>query len=165
MNHTTQRVRWPTLLRDPLSLAACGFGAGALPRAPGTFGSLLALPIFYFVHTWPPVAYLALVLVLFVIGVGLCAHAARRFGVADHPAIVWDEIVGMLITLTLAPPDWRWCLVGFALFRLFDIWKPFPIRWLDRHVHGGFGIMLDDAVAGLYAGALLYVMVWLWMPN
>jgi phosphatidylglycerophosphatase A len=91
-----------------------------------------------------------------------CARAERDLGVHDHPGIVWDEIVGMLVTLFLAPAGWVWLLIGFGLFRLFDIWKPYPISWLNDHVKGGWGIMLDDLAAGMVAAACLQLLVWLY---
>jgi phosphatidylglycerophosphatase A len=93
-----------------------------------------------------------------VVGVWVCDTASRDLGVHDHPGIVWDEIAGFLLTMLAAPPGWQWILVGFALFRLFDIWKPWPIGWLDRRVAGGLGIMLDDLVAGVFAAAILQLM-------
>lgn len=96
-------------------------------------------------------AYLAMLVISMVFGIWLCSDSARRLGVHDHSGIVWDEFVGMWITLFLAPPGWLWIVVGFALFRLFDVLKPWPIRWLDRHISGGLGIMLDDVLAGVIA--------------
>jgi phosphatidylglycerophosphatase A len=102
--------------------------------------------------------YLLLVAALFLVGITLCAHTARRLGVHDHPGIVWDEIVGYLVTMTLAPPGWIWIVTGFVLFRFFDVVKPWPIKWLDRKVAGGFGIMVDDLLAGIAAAAVLYLL-------
>jgi phosphatidylglycerophosphatase A len=98
--------------------------------------------------------------VFFAIGVWLCHGTARDLGLADHPGIVWDEIVGYLITMTAAPAGWTWIVLGFVLFRLFDIWKPWPISWLDRNIKGGLGIMLDDALAGTYACLVLQLIAW-----
>ena len=131
---------------------ATGFGSGFAPRAPGTVGSAVALIPWWFVlrHvSWMP--YLAVVAIAFAIGVWACHVAGRRIGVDDHRALVWDEFVGQWIALLLAPAGWPWMLAGFALFRLFDVWKPWPVRAADRAVHGGFGVMLDDVLAGLYA--------------
>jgi len=99
---------------------------------------------------------------LFLLGVWACARTERDLGVHDHPGIVWDEIVGMLVTLFLAPAGWAWLLIGFGLFRLFDIWKPYPISWLNDHVKGGWGIMLDDLAAGMAAAASLQALAWLY---
>jgi phosphatidylglycerophosphatase A len=133
------------------TFVAMGFGAGAAPKAPGTFGTLVGVGFYAGLAGAPVAWYVVATVVLFVLGVWLCDRATARLGQADHPGIVWDEIVGYLVTMTAAPLGWAWVALGFVLFRLFDIWKPFPIRWLDRHVHGGFGIMLDDVVAGLFA--------------
>ncbi len=143
------------LWRDPLCVIALGFGAGALPKAPGTWGTLAAVPFFLALQLLPLAAYAAAVAVLFGAGVWWCGRAARLMGVHDHPAIVWDEMVGFWVTMVVAPAGWLWLAAGFVLFRLFDIWKPWPIRWLDRQVVGGLGIMVDDLLAGLYAALCL----------
>jgi len=150
----------PRLLLDPLDFLALGFGSGLLPKAPGTAGTLAAIPVYLLLQALALPVYLVVAGVLFVAGIGLCARTARRLGVHDHPGIVWDEIVGYLVTMTQAPPGWLWVLLGFALFRLFDVLKPWPIRWLDRRVHGGFGIMLDDLVAGIFPAAVLQGIVY-----
>ncbi|HED16417.1 MAG TPA: phosphatidylglycerophosphatase A, partial [Gammaproteobacteria bacterium] len=105
--------------------------------------------------------YLLLTAVMFLVGIYLCDRAAAHFGEHDHAAIVWDEIVGFLITMSLMPVDWRWIVAGFIAFRLFDILKPWPISWMDRHVGGGFGIMLDDVAAGLAGLAVLMLVQYL----
>src|SRR5690606_26510763 len=125
--------------RNPIHFLAFGFGSGAMPRAPGTWGTLAALP---FVLLWQqlPVGGYALVLLLStLLGIWLCHRTAADLGVHDHGGIVWDEFVGLWIALCLAPPGWLWLLAGFVLFRLFDIWKPWPIGWVDRRVGGGSG--------------------------
>jgi len=145
------------LWRDPFNLLAFGCGAGALPAAPGTWGTLAAVPLHYFflrqMDLW---AYLALVAVLFAVGVWWCGRAARLLGVVDHPAIVWDEMVGFWLAMAAvpAPAGLAWEAAAFGLFRLFDIWKPWPIRLLE-HAPGGWGIMTDDLMAGVYAGGIL----------
>jgi phosphatidylglycerophosphatase A len=141
--------------RNPVHLLAFGLGSGAVPRAPGTFGTLAAIPLFLLIQPLNPWLYLALVLLMFVAGVWICGAASRDLGVHDHGGIVWDEWVGFLLTLWLAPPGIGWLLAGFLLFRLFDILKPWPIGWLDRKVGGGMGIMLDDVLAGFFAFLLL----------
>lgn len=145
---------------DVLHLAAFGFGAGLAPRAPGTFGTLIAVPVYLAARELNLVAYLAAAAVLFMIGVWLCGRTARALHAPDHPAIVFDEIVGFLITMIAAPAGWPWVIAGFVLFRFFDIVKPPPIGMLDRKVHGGFGIMLDDAVAGALAAVVLQGLAW-----
>jgi phosphatidylglycerophosphatase A len=149
------------LLLHPVNFLAFGFGSGLVPRAPGTAGTLVAIPLYYLLQTFSLslTSYLVLLVALFLAGIPICAHAARRLGVHDHPGIVWDEIVGYLITMTLAPSGWMWVVLGFVLFRFFDIVKPWPIRWLDRKVGGGFGIMVDDLLAGVFAAAVLQLLV------
>ncbi|WKE64912.1 phosphatidylglycerophosphatase A [Gallaecimonas kandeliae] len=142
-------------LKNPWHFLALGFGSGLAPKAPGTFGSLAAIPLFYLLALLPWPAYLALTLAAVLGGIAICARASHDMGVHDHGAIVWDEVAGMLITLFLAPTQWYWVLAGFALFRFFDILKPWPIGWADRKLHGGFGIMMDDVLAGLLAFACL----------
>jgi phosphatidylglycerophosphatase A len=149
----------PRLLLHPLDFLALGFGSGLVPRAPGTAGTVAAIPVYLLASSLKLPAYLLLVTAMFLAGIAICAHTARRLGVHDHPGIVWDEIVGYLVTMAMAPAGWLWIVIGFVLFRLFDIVKPWPIRWLDKHVHGGFGIMLDDLLAGLFAAALLQGVV------
>jgi phosphatidylglycerophosphatase A len=106
-----------------------------------------------------PVVYLPLVLLATLVGIYLCGRTARALGVHDHPGIVWDEFAGLWLALFALPPDWYWPLLGFALFRLFDIAKPWPISWLDRNLHGGTGIMLDDILAGTFAGICLQLII------
>jgi phosphatidylglycerophosphatase A len=145
----------PRLLRHPVHFLSLGLGSGLAPVAPGTFGTVAALPLYLLLRPLELGAYLAVVAALFLLGVALCGRTARALGVHDHPAIVWDEVVGYLVTMTAAPGGWFWPLVGFALFRLFDIVKPWPVRTADRRVGGGGGIMLDDLLAGLYAALVL----------
>jgi len=147
----------PAVWRDPLCVIALGFGAGALPKAPGTWGTLMALPFYLLLARLPVPEYLALTIVLFALGIWICGKAGRVLGVQDHGAIVWDEMVGFWVTMAAAPSGWLWIVVGFVLFRLFDIWKPWPISWLDRRVSGGFGVMADDVLAGIYAALCLHL--------
>ena len=155
-------ARVPMDWRNPVHILASGFGSGLLPRAPGTFGTLAAIPLVLLVQLLPGWLYAGVTFLMFVAGIFICGRAARDWGVSDHPAIVWDEIVGLLVTMSLAPVGAVWLLAGFVLFRLFDIAKPWPICSVDQRVHGGLGIMLDDVVAGMIAGAILYLGVhWL----
>ncbi|MCK8517310.1 phosphatidylglycerophosphatase A [Methylonatrum kenyense] len=146
-------------LSQPVHFLALGFGSGLAPRAPGTFGTLAAIPLYLLIAGLPLAAYLVLTLIACVAGIWICGRAARDFGVHDHPAIVWDEIAGFLVTMIAAPAGVLWIVLGFLLFRLFDILKPWPINWLDRRVGGGLGIMLDDIVAGVFAAVALQVIV------
>lgn len=147
--------------RNPLHILAFGFGSGLAPRGPGTAGTLVAALLFLGMQSLPRESLLLVVALAFVAGVGLCGLASERLGVKDHPGIVWDEFVGYWLAMCFAPPGLFWVLAGFVLFRLFDIWKPWPIGWVDRRVQGGFGIMLDDLIAGLYAGLVLALAAWL----
>lgn len=150
------------LFAQPANFFALGFGLGLARHAPGTVGTLLALPIFLVMPRVNHFFYLGLLVVLFAFGVWCCERCAGNLGQHDHPAIVWDEVVGMLITLFMAPAGWLYLLLGFLLFRFFDIVKPWPIGWVDRRVDGGMGIMLDDVLAGVMAWAVLQSTV-LWL--
>ena len=138
-------------LRDPVQLLALGFGSGLVPAAPGTAGSLIGLAAAILVAQWGAWAAAATTAVVVVAGVWICGEGARRLGVHDHPAIVWDEIAGMMIAMLAAPRGWGWAALAFALFRVFDIIKPWPIREIDHAMRGGAGIMLDDVMAGILA--------------
>jgi Phosphatidylglycerophosphatase A and related proteins len=146
-------------LRHPVHFLALGFGAGCAPKLPGTAGTAVGVLVYLLIQALPVSYYLGTVLVLFVSGIWICGRTARDLGVHDHTAIVWDEIVGYLVTMIMVPRGYVWILAGFALFRLFDIWKPWPIRWLDRTVSGGVGVMLDDLVAGIYGLLALHLAV------
>ncbi len=137
---------------------AFGLGSGAAPKAPGTFGTIVAIPLYLALVQLPLWAYIVVLIITFVFGVYLCGQTSKDMGVHDHGGIVWDEFVGFWITMTALPFQWQWILAGFVLFRLFDITKPFPIGWLDKRVHGGLGIMIDDVVAGLFALIVLQVV-------
>ncbi len=144
-----------SLLKNPVHLLSLGFGSGLAAKAPGTFGALAALPFWYALQFLPPVYYVLVLILAFALGVYLCGATADALGVHDHGGIVWDEFVGLWIALFMVPMHFGWIALGFALFRLFDIWKPWPIRLLDAKVHGGFGIMIDDVLAGIYAYLVL----------
>jgi len=152
----------PRLLRDPVLLLAFGLGSGLAPRAPGTWGSLVALALSPLLLMLPAALAWGLLAIAVVGGIFLCDAASRRLGVDDHPGIVWDEFAGLWLTLLLAPAGWLFGILGFFLFRILDIVKPWPIRWLDRRCKGGFGVMIDDLVAGLAAGLLLRAVGQLW---
>jgi phosphatidylglycerophosphatase A len=140
----------------PAHVIAFGFGAGLAPVAPGTAGTLLAWPLGWLLAgLLPPAALVALIAALFALGVWACELTGRRLGVPDHGSMVWDEVVAFLLVLAFVPRDLAWQAAAFALFRLFDIAKPPPIRWLERRYHGGFGVMFDDLVAAGYALVIL----------
>lgn len=148
-------------MRRPLHFLAFGFGAGCSPKAPGTMGTLMALALYLPLSRLPDWGYLGVTLAVAVSGVFICGWSARRLGVHDHPGIVWDEIAGYLVTMLWAPPGLIWALIGFLLFRFFDILKPWPIGWLDSRVGGGLGIMLDDLSAGLASlGLMQFLAHW-----
>ena len=140
-----------TVLRNPVHFLAFGLGSGLAPKAPGTFGTLAAIPIYMLLNQLPIAGYALALVLAFGLGIWICEKTARDLGVHDHGGIVWDEFVGFWITMFVAPPQWWWIVVGFFLFRFFDIVKPFPISWFDKNVKGGLGIMLDDAIAGSFA--------------
>lgn len=144
--------------KNPLHLLAFGFGSGAAPVAPGTFGTVAAVPFILLLATLPLSIYLLVVVVSFVVGIYICGKTSKDLGVHDHSGIVWDEFVGLFVTMIAVPITWQSVVLGFLLFRLFDILKPWPISWLDRHVSGGFGIMLDDLLAGVYAWVVLLLL-------
>jgi len=138
-----------------IHFVALGFGAGAAPVAPGTFGTLMGVPIYLALRelAWP--GYVLAVVLMFGVGVWVCGQTERALGQHDHPAIVWDEITAFQITMFAAPAGPLWIAVGFFLFRLFDVWKPWPIRQLEQRIKGGLGTMLDDVLAGLFALLIL----------
>jgi phosphatidylglycerophosphatase A len=145
----------PALLRDPVHFLALGFGAGLAPRAPGTAGTLVGVLLDPLLRPLGLELRILLVALMFALGVWLCGESARRLGTHDHPAIVWDEIVGYLALMLVMPAGWVAALAGFVVFRFFDILKPWPIRQLDHGVGGGFGIMLDDIMAAVWGALVL----------
>ncbi len=138
------------LLASPANFLAIGAGSGLAPVAPGTVGTLAAIPLLFIMPS-NPLIYLAVLVLMFIAGVWLCNVCSSSLGVHDHPGIVWDEWVGYLLAMFLVPVNFLNILLGFAFFRLFDVLKPWPIGWADKRVEGGMGIMLDDVFAGLYA--------------
>lgn len=147
-------------LATPSGFLAFGFGSGLSRYAPGTAGTVAALlPAVLLVQLpfWPA---LAIVVLAFLVGIYLCGVTGQALGVHDHGGIVWDEFVSMWLVLLFVPFHWAWWLAAFILFRLFDILKPWPIRWLDRRVHGGFGVMIDDVLAAVYALVILLPAAW-----
>ena len=146
------------ILSNPVHCLAFGFGSGLAPKAPGTFGTLMAVPLFLLLSELPLAVYFCVVVLAFAVGIFLCGKTADDLGVHDHPGIVWDEFVGFWITMLAAPAGWLWLVLGFVLFRLFDIWKPWPIKVLDQRMETGLGIMIDDVLAGVYAFVLLQLL-------
>lgn len=151
----------PRVYRDWRHCLAFGFGSGLARKAPGTWGTLAAMPCCTALWWWLPWwAYGAVLLAMFVLGVWCCTEVSRELGVHDHGGIVWDEWVGYGIVLLGMPVAGWMPLAAFLLFRVFDIAKPWPVSWCDRHVHGGLGIMLDDVVAAGMAWVVLACLVW-----
>ena len=139
----------------PVHWLAYGFGLGKIPGAPGTFGTLLAIPVFVLMSRLGPVLYVAIVAGLFIAGIFVCGQTANDFGEVDPGYIVYDEIVGFLVAMFMLPAAWRWILAGFFIYRVFDIWKPFPIGWIEDKLGTGASIMADDVIAGLYTLLIL----------
>lgn len=148
-------------LKNPVHLLSLGFGSGLSPKAPGTMGTLAAIPLYLLLASLDWQWYLLLTLVISVLGIGFCAYTSAALDVHDHPGIVIDEFAGFLITMIAVPLNLVTLIMGFLLFRLFDIIKPWPISWLDRKVHGGLGIMLDDILAGVFALVSMHLMIFI----
>ena len=146
-------------LSGTANFIALGAGLGLAPKAPGTFGTLLGIPLL-FLMPGNLMLYLVVVALLFVLGVWCCDVCAKNLGVHDHPGIVWDEVVGYLITMIAVPKTFLWVVVGFIVFRFFDILKPWPIGWVDKHVGGGLGIMLDDVLAAVFSLIVIQIMLY-----
>ena len=148
------------VLTSPVHFLAFGFGSGLAPFVPGTFGTLAAIPLYLLMQNLSLSVYLSITAVVCIVGIWICGKSSEKLGVHDHSGIVWDEFAGYFVTMIAAPTGWLWIVVGFALFRLFDIWKPWPISILDKQVHGGFGIMVDDILAGFFALIGLQVLAY-----
>ena len=148
---TSNKPSVSMLLQHPAHFFALGLGSGLAAKAPGTFGSLVGLPFFWLIAVYALSTQLIIIAVLFLLGIYFCQVTGDALGVPDHGSIVWDEIVAMMLVLTVTPNEWHWTLTAFLLFRLFDIWKPYPIRQLDRRFKNGLGVMLDDLLAAVYA--------------
>lgn len=149
------------LLSHPAHFCALGFGTGLAKKAPGTFGTLIGMPLFLLIARLDVYSQFAIISALFLIGIYFCDKTGKALGVSDHGGIVWDEIVAIMLVLTVTPYQWQWWLAAFLLFRLFDIWKPAPIRQCDARVKGGLGVMLDDLLAAVYAIISLKILLWL----
>jgi len=144
---------------NPIHLLAFGLGAGLSPKAPGTVGTVVAVLIYLVLPSMQPVIYAGLILLSFVFGIWICGKTSEDLGVHDHGGIVWDEFVGYWVTMFMAPSGLFWVLLGFVLFRLLDIFKPWPIKWADKELAGGLGIMLDDVLAGIMAALCMQALV------
>ena len=160
---TTSRPDFRFLFAHPAHLIAFGFGSGLAPKAPGTVGTLLGLPLFWLIVAVTPdlTNQIILLTATFLLGVWACGRTGRALGVADHGGMVWDEIVAFALVLLFTPASWLWIALAFALFRLFDILKPWPISFADMHLKNGFGVMFDDLLAAGYAIAAIKGLQWL----
>lgn len=146
--------------QDPAYFIAFGFGSGLMPVAPGTWGTLAAIPLYLLMMNTHWSVYLILTFLAFILGVWVSDKVTKDLGIQDYKGIVWDEVVGYLLTMFLVPKGITWMILGFILFRIFDIWKPQPIRYIDHKVHGGLGIMLDDVLAAVPAWFIIQVIAW-----
>lgn len=149
------------LIAHPAHLFALGFGSGLAKKAPGTFGTLVGIPLFLLISQLNAITQITVICALFIMGIYFCDKAGTALGVSDHGSIVWDEIVAMMLVLTFTPIHWQYWVAAFILFRLFDIWKPYPIRQCDASIKGGFGVMLDDLLAAAYAILSLKALTWI----
>ena len=158
MKHTETKPAFD--LTQPVQFLALGFGSGLAPKAPGTFGTLAAIPVFLLLTMLmpTPLPYAIAVMVMGFAGIYICGKTADNVGVHDHPAIVWDEFVGFFITMFMVPVSWQSVLVGFLLFRVFDILKPWPISFIDKKMTGGAGIMFDDILAGIFSLVIMHLI-------
>jgi len=153
-------TKQPKVFSNPIHFLAFGFGSGLSPKAPGTTGTVVAVLIHLALAPYLTLhSYLTFLVVSFLAGIYLCGNTARDLGEHDYGGIVWDEFVGYWVAMFMVPTTWYWVAMAFILFRLFDIHKPFPIGLLDKKVHGGLGIMLDDLLAGIYALLLLQAAI------
>ena len=146
--------------QDPVYFIAFGFGLGLMPFMPGTWGTLAAIPIYLLILNMHWSIYLTLITLAFILGVLVSDKVTQDLGIHDYKGIVWDEVVGYLLTMFQAPHGILWILLGFVLFRIFDIWKPQPIALIDKKIHGGLGIMLDDVVAAIPAWFIIQILAW-----
>lgn len=156
-HYGNSRLSARQIIKDPTLFLAFGFGSGLLKVMPGTMGTVAAIPVYWAALQAGQTAYLLITMLIVVIGILICDRAAKKLEIHDFGGIVWDEIAGFLITMWGIAYSWQSLLAGFALFRFFDIVKPWPIKWLDRHVEGGFGIMLDDVVAAVFAALMMRI--------
>ena len=147
--------------RRPLYFVAFGFGSGAMPFAPGTFGTLMAIPFYLLLQDLPFYLYVTFVIFFAMASVYLCDKISRDTGTEDHPGMCIDEFVGFFVTMMHADTGSGWIILGFVLFRIFDIWKPWPIRVIDKKIHGGLGMVLDDMVAGLFGCIVMQCLMFL----
>ena len=148
------------MLLNPVHFFALGFGSGLTPKLPGTAGTLVGVLLFILIPDMSWIAYLVIVVCGFLFGIFCCGYTARILNVHDHNSIVWDEIIGYMITMFMVPKEWIWILTGFILFRIFDVLKPWPISFIDRRIESGLGIMLDDVIAASFSLAIIQIAIY-----
>ena len=151
-------------MKNPIHILAFGFGSGLVPKAPGTAGTLAAIIPWLWFSQLSLLNYSIILIFSSLLGVYLCGKTSKDLGVHDHSGIVWDEFCGFWLTMIAVPAAWQWLVIGFVLFRFFDIVKPWPISWLDKKLSSGFGIMIDDIVAGIFAWILLQLILYFYLP-
>jgi phosphatidylglycerophosphatase A len=150
-----------SIWKNPWHFIAFGFGTGAIPIAPGTFGTLIAIPIYLYLESYSNTFYFIFLILFTFFSIWLCEKVSDEIKVDDHQGMNIDEIVGFLVTMFWAPYGWKWILLGFILFRVFDILKPWPIRQIDARMKGGVGMILDDVLAGVYSFLIIQVIAWI----
>ena len=148
-----------SIYKNPIHFLAFGFGIGALPKAPDTYGTLLIIPFYLLIIQLPMLVYPAIFLAVLLSGIYICGKTAQDMGVKDHPGIVWDEFAGFLLTMMFVPFEWYWLVAGFVLYRAFDILQPYPISLLKEKTGTGISIMADDLVAGFLAFLVLHTVI------
>lgn len=156
-NYGKNKLPSKTILTNPILFLAFGFGSGLVKKAPGTCGTIAAIPVYLLLAQTPFWFFSVFTIIVTIVGIKICDDAANLLGEHDFNGIVWDEIAGYLITLWFVPFSWQAVILGFVCFRFFDILKPFPIKSVDKHVQGGFGIMIDDVLAGFSAAGVLFI--------
>lgn len=147
--------------QKPSHFIAFGFGSGAIPVAPGTFGTLAAIPFYLVLQNLPHITYITVVILIMLGSMWLTDKVSKEINLHDHQGMCLDEFVGYFVTMYAAPHGLKWIIIGFLLFRLFDIWKPQPVQFLDEKIHGGIGMVLDDVAAGIYACIILHILAWM----
>ena len=157
----SQKLSARLILTNPIHFLAFGFGSGLSPVAPGTVGTLVAIPLYLLLAPLGFINYCIVLFILTLCSIYIAGKSAQLLGIHDHGGIVIDEICGYLLTMALVPNEWQWVILGFIFFRIFDIFKPWPIFYLDRHLSGGTGIVVDDLMAGIYALLSLELLTWL----
>lgn len=159
-NQKKTTISLDSIWTNPVHFVACGFGIGAIPYCPGTFGTVIGIPLVIVLSHYSVLSYFVVCFILFCVGIYLCGRTNHDFGTTDHPAAVFDEIATFPVVMIGIPTHWFFLLVGFFLFRFFDIVKPWPIRWVDKNIHNGFGVMFDDLLAAIFSSIILHAVLY-----